>query len=236
MALCLDKGRTKEVLAHNGIRSAPFAVVERPEELDGFGAWPAVVKPLREGSSMGVTAGSYVRSAEEARREIAGIVRRYQQPALVEAFLGGREFTCGILGNGALARALPLVEIDLATLPSGAPPLYSYEAKWIWDRPEAPLPILRCPAPVEAALAEEIERVALGAYRALRCRDLARVDLRCDAAGMPHVLEVNPLPGIHPDPAMNSSLPRAARAAGLDYGGLVLGVLRAGAARHGLSI
>jgi D-alanine-D-alanine ligase len=78
--------------------------------------------------------------------------------------------------------------------------------------------------------------VALLAYRALRCRDWARIDLRCDAAGAPHVLEVNPLPGIHPDPAMNSSLPCAARAAGLGYRELILGVLRAGAARHGLSI
>jgi D-alanine-D-alanine ligase len=236
MSLCLDKGRTKEVLAQHRIPSAPFAVVGRPEELDGFASWPAVVKPVGEGSSMGITAASYCRSPEEARREIARVVGRYGQPALVEGFLGGREFTCGILGNAASARALPIVEIDLATLPAGAPPLYSYEAKWIWDRPEAPLPILRCPAPLDAALLAEIERTALEAYRVLRCRDWARVDLRCDDSGVAHVLEVNPLPGIHPDPAMNSSLPAAARAAGLDYQELILGVLRAGAARHGLAL
>ena len=74
----------------------------------------------------------------------------------------------------------------------------------------------------------------VAAYRVLRCRDWARVDLRCDERGVPHILEVNPLPGIHPDPAMNSCLPKAARVAGIEYPEMILSVLRAGAARHGL--
>jgi D-alanine-D-alanine ligase len=89
---------------------------------------------------------------------------------------------------------------------------------------------------VDQALAEAIERTSLDAYRVLRCRDWARIDLRCDDRGVPHVLEVNPLPGIHPDPAMHSCLPKAARAAGLDYPAMILSVLRAGAARHGLAL
>ena len=101
MSLCLDKGRAKEVLAHHGIATAPFAVVGRPEELDGFAAWPAIVKPVHEGSSMGITRASFCPSPDEARREIADLVERYGQPAIVEGYLGGREFTCGILGNGA---------------------------------------------------------------------------------------------------------------------------------------
>jgi D-alanine-D-alanine ligase len=236
MALCLDKGRTKEVLGHHGIPTARFTVVQGPEELDGFAAWPAVVKPLHEGSSKGITNRSFCRSREEGRRAIAEAVDRYEQPALVEGYLPGREFTCAILGNGADARMLPIVEINFAALPGSALPIYSYEAKWIWDVPNRPLDIFRCPAEVEPRLAAEIERTALAAYRVLRCRDWARIDLRCDERGVPHVIEVNPLPGIHPDPAMNSCLPRAARAAGLDYADLILGVLRAGAARHGILV
>ena len=76
----------------------------------------------------------------------------------------------------------------------------------------------------------------LAAYRVLRCRDWARIDVRCDARGVPHVLEVNPLPGVLPDPAMNSCFPKAARAAGLDYGPMIRAVLRAGAARHGIVV
>jgi len=234
MSLCLDKGRTKEVLAHHRIATAPFAVVGGAEELDGFAAWPAIVKPVHEGSSMGITRASYCASPDEARREIAGVRARYGQPAIVEAYLGGREFTCGILGNGSEARALPIVEVNFDALPKDALPIYSYEAKWVWDKPDAPLDIFRCPAAVSPALGAQIERTALAAYHVLRCRDWARIDLRCDERGVPHILEVNPLPGIHPDPAMNSCLPKAARVAGLDYQEMILGVLRAGAARHGL--
>jgi D-alanine-D-alanine ligase len=234
MSLCLDKGRTKEILGHHGILTAPFTVVGGPEDLDGFAAWPAIVKPVHEGSSMGITRSSYCLAPDEARREIASVVHHYRQPAIVEGYLGGREFTCGVLGNGAEARTLPIIEVDFAALPEGALPIYSYEAKWIWDKPEAPLDIFRCPAEIDGALAAEIERTALAAYRVLRCRDWARIDLRCDARGVPHILEVNPLPGIHPDPAMNSCLPKAAGVAGLDYAEMILSVLRAGAARHGL--
>ena len=234
MSLCLDKGRAKEVLAHHGIPTAPFAVVGRPEELNGFADWPAIVKPVHEGSSMGITSRSYCASPDDARREIAALVDRYGQPAIVEGYLEGREFTCGVLGNGDDARALPIIEVNFAALPKDALPIYSYEAKWVWDRPSAPLDIFRCPAPVSEALAAEVERTALAAYRVLRCRDWARVDMRCDAGGVPHILEVNPLPGIHPDPAMNSCLPKAARVAGIDYEEMILRVLRAGAARHGL--
>jgi D-alanine-D-alanine ligase len=236
LALCLDKGRTKEILAHHGIPTAPFTVVGGPEELDGFAAWPAIVKPLHEGSSMGITRNSFCRSRAEVRRAIEGVVARYRQPALVEGYLGGREFTCAILGNGDQARTLPIIEINFAGLPVDALPIYSYEAKWIWDKPDEPLDIFRCPAEVDASLAAAIERTSLDAYRVLRCRDWARIDLRCDARGVPHVLEVNPLPGIHPDPAMHSCLPKAARAAGLDYPDMILSVLRAGAARHGLAL
>src|SRR5947207_3069748 len=137
-----------------------------------------------------------------------------QEPVLVETYLPGPEFTVAILGNGPEAYCLPVVGFDFSTLPPGAPPVYGYEAKWVWDRPEAPLAIFQCPARVAGGMYREIERTALDAYHALGCRDWCRVDLRVDRFGVPNVLELNPLPGIIPDPAMNSCFPKAARAAG----------------------
>jgi D-alanine-D-alanine ligase len=101
-----------------------------------------------------------------------------------------------------------------------------YEAKWVWDRKDSPLEILECPARIDSVLDGELKRTALAAYRALGCRDWGRVDLRLDASGVPNVLEVNPLPGIIPDPAANSCFPRAAAAAGLSYAELIQTVAR----------
>jgi D-alanine-D-alanine ligase len=236
LAICLDKGRTKEILAYHGIPTAAFTAVAPGEPLDGVPPLPVVVKPVHEGSSKGITQASLCRTRAEVTR-IAGLVwRRYRQPALVERWLPGREFTCAVLGNGATARVLPAVEVDFDALPRGAAPMYSYEAKWVWDVPERPLAIFRCPAPLSRALARQIEETVLAAYRVLRCRDWARIDVRCDARGVPHILEINPLPGVLPDPAMNSCFPKAARAAGLDYGDMIRAVLRAGATRQRVAL
>ena len=131
-----------------------------------------------------------------------------------------------ILGNGAAAYCLPVIGFDFSALPPGEPPVYGYEAKWVWDRPEAPLAIFQCPALVPAGLYAEIERTALDAYQALGCRDWCRVDIRVDRFGVPNILELNPLPGIIPDPAMNSCFPKAARAAGFGYDELIQEVAR----------
>ncbi|MGH7546075.1 MAG: D-alanine--D-alanine ligase family protein [Gemmatimonadota bacterium] len=236
LSICLDKGRTKEILTHHGIPTAEFKVVHRPEQLNGFPKAPAIVKPVHEGSSKGITQKSFCRNKIEMRDAAALVLETYRQPALVERWLPGREFTCGVLGNGDGARLLPLVELNFEALPEGAVKLYSYEAKWLWDTPQRPLQIFRCPALVSRSLQAAIEQTVLAAYRALRCRDWARIDVRCDERGVPHVVEVNPLPGILPDPEMNSCYPKAARAAGLDYDAMIQAVLRAGAARHGLTV
>jgi D-alanine-D-alanine ligase len=236
LATCLDKGRAKEILAYHGIPTAEFAVVPGGERLDGIPPLPVVVKPVHEGSSKGITQASFCRTRAEVGRAVGVVRRRYRQPAIVERWLPGREFTCAILGNGRGTRLLPLVEVDFDALPPGVTRLYSYEAKWLWDTPERPLAIFQCPAPVSRGFARQIERTVLAAYRVLGCRDWARIDVRCDARGVPHVLEVNPLPGVLPDPAMNSCFPKAARAAGLDYGSMIRAVLRAGAARYGVAV
>jgi D-alanine-D-alanine ligase len=128
------------------------------------------------------------------------------------------------------------VAMNFGALPPGALPIYGFEAKWLWDRPEQPLPIFDCPARIDGELHSQIERVTLAAYRALGCRDWSRVDVRLDAAGVPNVVEVNPLPGILPDPADNSCFPKAARAAGLSYDELIQTCLILAAERHGIDL
>lgn len=226
LGICLDKSRAKEVLAFHGIPSAPFAVVASMEECARASIrFPAIVKPLHEGSSKGVYDSCVVRSFDDLRREVQAVLSTYGEPALVEEFLSGREFTVAIMGNGPEARVLPIVEINFDALPPGANPIYSYEAKWLWDTVEDPLDIYECPAVLEAPLRAEIEALCLNTYRILRCRDWTRIDVRLDAAGVPHILEVNPLPGILPRPEDNSCFPKAARAAGMSYDQLINSVL-----------
>jgi D-alanine-D-alanine ligase len=236
LALGLDKKRTKEILVARGVPTPGWTV-------GGEGAGPMApgdleppffVKPLFEGSSKGIDVGSLCRTTEEVDARVRWVVDRYGQPALVEEFLTGREFTVAVLGNGVAARALPPVEIRFDSLPEGAPPLYGWEAKWVWDTPEAPLSIFECPAAVTPELEREIASAALGAFHALGCRDWARVDIRLDARGRPNVLEINPLPGILPNPEQNSCFPKAARAAGMGYGEMIRSVLGAALERYGM--
>jgi D-alanine-D-alanine ligase len=141
-----------------------------------------------------------------------------------------------VLGNGASAQVLPIVGMNFASLPAGALPIYGFEAKWLWDRPENPLDIFSCPAEISEILRAEIENVVLRAYHALGCRDWSRVDVRLDAGGRANIVEVNPLPGILPDIADNSCLPKAARAAGLSYDELIGACLVAAADRQGVAL
>lgn len=236
LGLALDKRRTKEVLAAADVPVPGGVVVSRSEARHEalLIPVPAMVKPLFEGSSKGIPESALCDSPDDVLAAVDRVLAEYRQPALVEAFLPGREFTVAILGTGTAARALPLVEIRFDALPAGARPIYGYEAKWVWDRPERPLQIFQCPAPVDTGLAERVAETALSAHRALGCRDWSRVDLRLDEAGVPRVIEVNPLPGVLPDPTQNSCFPKAARAGGLEYSAMIRAVLESGLERYGL--
>src|SRR5260370_16841849 len=219
LALSLHKGRTKEILAYRGVPTAPFACVETAADLEQLALpYPVFVKPIAEGSGKGIFVTNLCENAGQLRERALALLARYADPVLVETYLPGPEFTVPILGSGPGAYCLPVIGFDFSPLPAGAPPLYGYEAKWLWDRPEAPLAIFQCPAQVPGPLYREIERTALDAFHAIRCRDLCRVDIRVERFGVPTLLELNPLPGIIPDPAMNSCFPKAARAAGGAYG------------------
>jgi D-alanine-D-alanine ligase len=234
LAICLDKAMTHKVLSAYGIPSPKFQVFKRPgEELSGELSFPLVVKPLLEGSSKGIRSSSLVKDEESLRRQVSWVIKTYRQPAIVEEFMPGREFTVGLIGNEEPV-VLPIVEICLEKLPSGASPIYSYEAKWVWDTPENPLEIFECPAKVADDLKREIEEIAIKTFKVLNCRDLCRIDMRLDSEGVPRVLEVNPLPGLIPDPKAHSCLPEAARAAGFTYDELICTILWQALKRYGL--
>ncbi|MEP7145871.1 MAG: D-alanine--D-alanine ligase, partial [bacterium] len=135
------------------------------------------------------------------------------------------EFTVAMLGNGEDVKVLPIVEINLDTVPEGFNKIYSYEVKWFFDTRENKLDIFKCPAEIDYKLNKQIEKVCRDAYNALRIKDWARIDVRLDKNNVPNIVEVNPLPGILPDPADNSCYPKAAREVGLDYNAMINAVL-----------
>lgn len=225
LAIALNKALTNRILKASGIPSTNFQVFERADDkLRRNLKFPLIVKPLAEGSSKGIRNDSLVRDESSLRKKISWIIETYKQPALVEEFLPGREFTVGLIGNENPV-VLPIVEILVDKLPEGANPIYSYEAKWVWDTPSKPLDIFQCPANITRDLEEKIKRIAIKTFKVLNCRDLCRIDMRLDENGMPHVLEVNPLPGLIPDPKAHSCLPEAARAAGFTYDQLICTIL-----------
>ncbi|MBI3890504.1 MAG: ATP-grasp domain-containing protein [Candidatus Wallbacteria bacterium] len=234
LSVCLEKSRAKEILSYHKVPNPTFQVVETADQPVRV-KLPCLVKPLYEGSSKGIFDDSLVRTRAELKNAIRRVVEKYQEPALVEQFLPGREFTVALLGNGDEIRILPIVEVRFDTLPEGVNPIYSYEAKWIWDTTDKPLEIFDCPATLAPELEERVRETCLRAFRVLRCRDWCRVDVRLDAKGNPQIIELNPLPGVIPNPAANSCFPKAARCAGLDYDDLILAVADAAISRVGLA-
>lgn len=215
-ALGLDKAMAKRVVRDAGIPTAPFAVLETPVDDSGLDLpFPVFLKPLAEGTGKGCEHASKANGVDQAAAAARSLRQRFCQPVLAESFLPGREFTVGILGNGADARVIAVMEILL--LDSAEAEIYSFQNKEHWE------------TRVIYRLAEDLEARAAGAsalaaYHALGCRDAARIDLRSDAGGTPHFLEVNTLPGLHPS---HSDLPILSAKAGLDYQGLIGGILDA---------
>jgi D-alanine-D-alanine ligase len=222
LALTLHKGRAKEIMAYYGVPTAPFVVANTRADARNVNLpFPLFAKPAMEGSGKGITEKSLCTNRAKLVQEVGDLLDTYQEPVLIESWLPGQEFTVPIMGNGKEARCLPLVGMRWEALPLGAKPIYGYEAKWLWDTPEHPLDLFECPADVSKELARDVRSAAISAYRVLGCRDWCRVDVRCDAAGRPMVVELNPLPGILPNPQDNSCFPKAARAAGMSYDTLI---------------
>jgi D-alanine-D-alanine ligase len=211
LALSLDKAMCKAVVRDAGVPTPDFAVIERLEDAAKVTLpYPLFLKPVAEGSGKGVDRNSKVADAAGLREVAADLLKRFAQPVLVETFLPGREFTVGILGTGAEAEVLGVTEIIPKQGYVG--PGYGYENKQ--DGWEEKLDV----EPAPAAEAASAGAVALAAWRALRCRDGGRIDIRCDAKGAPHFIEVNPLAGLRPE---HSDLCFIAKYAGLSYQELI---------------
>jgi len=224
LACALDKRITKALLAAGGVptpggqifRSVPREALVR--DLVGF---PLVVKPLREDASVGLSRESLVRTPEELCGRVAYVLDRHRQPALVEVYLEGREFNLAVIGHGQTARVLPISEIVFEGYGPEEPRLVTHDAKWAQGSADDRRTVPRCPAQVDEPLRARLEALALPAYRTLECRDYARVDVRLDAKGRPHVLEVNP----NPDISRGAGLARAVEASGERYESFVADVV-----------
>lgn len=235
LGICLDKSRAKEILTYHKIPNAKFLVASRMEDITGSSfEFPLIVKPISEGSSKGIFSSSFVKNTKELEDEVGRIITSYNQPALIEEFLPGREFTVAVLGNGDETEVLPIIEIRYDDFPQDVVPLYSYEAKWILDTKENNFDVFECPAKLDKQLEEKIKETVLRTYNVLKCKDWSRIDVRLDKNGVPNIIEINPLPGIMPDPNENSSFPKAARAAGMDYNQMIQRVLYSAAKRYNL--
>ena len=235
LGICLDKSRAKEILTYHRIPNARFLVADQMDDIKNTNFdFPLIVKPISEGSSKGIFSSSFVKNTKELEDEVSRILISYNQPALIEEFLPGREFTVAVLGNGNEAEVLPIIEIRYEDFPEDVVPLYSYEAKWILDTKENNFDVFECPARLDSILEKKIKDTVLRTYNVLKCKDWSRIDIRLDKNGVPNIIEINPLPGIMPDPNENSSFPKAARAAGMNYNQMIQRVLYSAAKRYNL--
>jgi D-alanine-D-alanine ligase len=190
LALTLDKSLAKRIVRDHGIATAPFVVITHEKDLDDFSLkFPVFAKPIAEGTGKGITAASRADSLVALKEVCRDLLQRYQQPVLVETFLSGREFTVGMFGSGDRTETAGVMEIILND--NAEPGAYSFFNKEHYEgRIEYRM--------VDDAEALQAADTARRAWQALRCQDGGRIDIRSDAAGVPHFLEVNPIAGLHP--------------------------------------
>ena len=210
-ALCLRKHVVNEALQGVGLPVPKFAVVRRGGTIPSVG-FPAICKPAAEDASIGVEQRSVVRTTRQLTERVSAMLERWDE-VLVQRYVEGREVNVGILGDATL----PIAEIDFGRMPKGMWRIVTYTSKWetgsLEDLGSAP----RCPARLPAAVATQLRRVAIAAWRLVGGAGYGRVDLRVDERGRPWILEVNSNPDIAPD----AGLARMARVAGIEYGALV---------------
>ena len=219
LALCLDKAGCKDRLAGRGVPTPAYQLLG-PGTVASFSLdFPVIVKPVKEDASHGCTSDSVVLNAPALGRRLELIASRYGDPALVEVYLDGREFSVTVLG-GQSPLVLPLSELVYAPDYPG-PRVLTFAAKWLPDAPSYALVMPVCPAQAPEGIYREAERLALEAYYAVGMPAYARVDLRSDATGQLFVLEVNPNPDLSPD----AGLAGQAKAAGMGYSDLINTIL-----------
>jgi D-alanine-D-alanine ligase len=223
MSLTLHKGMCKRVIRDMGLPTAPFALVERADDIDSIDlAFPLFVKPVSEGTGKGIDADSLVYNKDDLKKVCLQRLHDFRQAVLVEGYLPGREFSVGIVGNAENAMVIGIMEVVVEAGEQGG--IYSYESKARYEE------LVRYHVP-EEPLFGQCADIALRAWRGLGCRDGGRIDLKLDENGVPVFLEVNPLAGLNP---AHSDLPILARMSGIGFNELIGMILQASCDRLGI--
>jgi D-alanine-D-alanine ligase len=247
LALALDKPMTKRVLAYHDLPTPAFQSFERVNEpLAEDMTFPMFVKPSREGTGMGVSSKSIVHNDEELREQVAYIISRYKQTALVEHYIEGREVTVGLVGNliGPVARRVPIdegaprIQAGVRFLPPMEVDLQPFEESDVVYSNRLKVALANqlnylCPAPLNEELVDELNWYTAAVFRVTGGLDVSRVDFRLDIHDdmKPYILEINPLPGLSPG---ISDLVIEAEADGIDHTQLVNMILETALFRYGL--
>jgi len=233
-AATLDKAIAKRIVMAHGIATPSFWVVRDAQDLNELLHpepavktryyqpldYPLFAKPLAEGTGKGISENSRIDTPRQLAAVCKSLLEQFAQPVLVEQFLPGREFTVGIVGNGTAARVIGGMEINFTETP-----IYSFGTKKDYER------LTRYTPMPDDELGEEVAKLALASYLALECRDGARVDIRCDAGGIPCFMEINPLPGLNPT---HSDLCIIARQQNISYAQLIGSIIDAAIDRLGI--
>ena len=242
-AIALDKTLTKRIWRDRRLPVAPFQEFYTGEEpLRPEMRFPLFVKPAREGTGMGVDEKAIVNNEAELRERAKYVIMMYKQPALVETFLSGREFTVAVMGRPDATlyskhpewydtdgyHRFPILELDSSR--SITPGVYGLEAKAQSVGSEG-APGYICPSKIEPDLAKKLQHYAWRAHNIIGALDISRIDIRLDAEGQPCLMEINPLPGLTPG---YSDLCLIANADGISYTDLILEILYLGASRWGM--
>ena len=225
LALSWDKGKVKRLLENAGIPT-PAWQVYHDLETDGWGTFPAIVKPAREHASSGVTSDAVALGPEKLRARIAYVLKHFRQPALVEDFIDGREFHVSLWGNRSV-EMLPPAEMDFSAFQDVRDRLCTFESKFQPGSRHYDGIRLSLPAPLDREEHEALQQVAQRAYRVMGCRDYARFDIRL-RDGIFYVLDVNP----NPDISSDTSMACAAEVAGYSYGAMLSRMVHLAARRH----
>jgi len=213
LANCQSKILTKRMLNEIGINTPKFFVRETVvEEIEHELKFPVIIKPALEDASAGIENNSIVTNDEELIDRINYVLEYYEQPALAEEFIEGRELNLAVLGDKK-PRALPISEIDFSTMPEHLYNIVSYEAKWEPHDEAYHKTIPICPAILPKTIENNAKEIAVKAFKTMQCRDYARVDMRLSEDNELFVLEVNP----NPDLTEGAGFMRSMEAAGYTY-------------------
>lgn len=225
LGLTLDKVMAKKIFISDKIPTPKFFEASSAESLSDYDhcKFPLIVKPRFEGSSKGLSESSRVANMDELKKQVDFITKTYKQPALVEEFISGSEFTVAIVGNEN-PEVFPVVQIKIDGKLQLNDMFYTF-ARIASDRLE-----YICPAVISSELKKKIDELALKVYRCVECRDFGRVDFRVDKDGNPYVLEINPLPSLSTEDVFML----IAQHIGITYEQMVGKILNSALMRNGL--